>query len=510
EGADAAVAVPQHTDGIKFLSINGSVTAFAEYGDIRVHKMLGYLPGFLHPHPQNGLVIGLGMGITVRSLLETGLEQVDCVELNQGVVQAARDHFAAENNSALADPRLSIILDDGRSFLSMTEKKYDIITSNAVHARLSGNLYTQEFYELCRDHLTPDGILCQWTSTNWLTPTEFKSLITAFQQVFPHTSLWLVNAGHLLMIGTPTPLSIPAPLFAAHFNNAAIRDDLHRYGMGTPEMFLAHYVIDERKLPLFLKGAPVNSDNHPIAELSRVIDKMQIPEILLSLIQLKGDLSSHLSFADAQTPSERSEFTSSVVSYAKAEKYYLESTFAHNIYGEPLLALNMLTLALQEQPDDYRYHEEAAGLNLFLAQQPDVNPGEQDIYLDNTINHLEAMTSKVPDFSYDWNNLGYVYMNRQRLQEAETAFKRALSLSPENALPLNYLASVMGAKGEWAEAERLLKQAIKAYPEEIESAYRLALVYERLQRRGDAKALYQQIEETQPNYRDVGKRLQNL
>ena len=46
EGADSTVAVPIDVTGIKKITINGSVTAYTDYADLRVHKMLAYLPSF--------------------------------------------------------------------------------------------------------------------------------------------------------------------------------------------------------------------------------------------------------------------------------------------------------------------------------------------------------------------------------------------------------------------------------------------------------------------------------
>jgi spermidine synthase len=508
EGPDAAIAVPQHSDGTKFLAINGSVTAFAEFGDIRVHKMLGCLPALLHEKPDTALVIGLGMGITARSLLATGIHQVDCVEINSGVVDACAGYFTDVNQSVLNDPRVNLIVDDGRSYLHMTKKKYDIITTNAVHARLSGNLYTREFYEICRQRLQPNGVMCQWTSTNWLTPKEFKSLITAFQSVFPHTSLWLVNAGHLLIIGIPNALQINMTALTTRMAEPQIQADLSSYSLGTPELLLAHFVMDEEILPTVLKKVPVNSDDRPYAELSRVVSKMQIPEIVLEFIHDKTNLSKRLSFTN-KTEDEKQSLMQQVANYSLAEKYYLEGAFAENMYNQPLLALNMLTQALQLQPNDYRYHEEAASVNLILAQQERLSEKERNIFLDNSIAHLEAMTIAVPDFAFDWNNLGYVYMNRGRLADAERAFRRAIELAPDNPMPRNYLASIVGGRGELAEAESLLKAAIHDYPDEVESYYRLGLVYELMKKPQDAHDAFMQAVSRDPSYRDAYQKLQN-
>ncbi|MBN1561948.1 fused MFS/spermidine synthase [candidate division KSB1 bacterium] len=506
EGADATIAVPQHNDGIKFLSINGSVTAFAEYGDIRVHKMLGYLPYFVHENPRNALVIGLGMGITARSLLLPGMQRVDCVEMNRGVIEAAAGYFAKENENVLAEERLNIIIDDGRSFLTMTTQKYDIITSNAVHARLSGGLYTKEFYQICKKRLNENGVMCQWTSTNWLTPLEFASLITAFHASFPHTSLWLVNAGHLLILGTPAPLALRASALQERFA-AKVQSDLYPYMLDTPAAFLAHFVTDERQLPTLIQNAPLNSDDKPLAEFSRVVSKMQIPQVLLSLIGVKHDLADRLF---DQEDFDIETMRDQVRQYNLAEKYYLQGVFAKNIYQEPLLALNMVTQALRLIPDDYRYHEEAASINLSIAQQNDLGQDALMTFLDNAIEHLTAMIERYPDSAFDWNNLGYTYMNRGLLGEAESAFTRALELAPENPLARIYRASIIAGRGDAATAEAELLRVIDYFPQELEAYYRLGLIYEFTNRFDKAIATFAELAARDGGYRDVAIRLQRL
>lgn len=509
EGADATVAVAQHNDGIKFLSINGSVTAFANYGDKRVHKMLGYLPYFVHENPKNALVIGLGMGITAQSLLLPEIEHVDCVEINRGVVDAAAGYFADENQNVLADDRLSLIIDDGRSFLGTTDKQYDIITSNAVHARLSGSLYTKEFYEICKERLTPNGVMCQWTSTNWLTPQEFASLITAFRASFPHTSLWLVNAGHLLIIGSPNALAFNVSNLEKKFLHPKVHDDLNAYMLDSPEALLAHFVADEKQIPSLVQNAPLNTDDLPIAEFSRVVSKMQIPQVLLGLIRVKHDLLDVLQF-DTQLVDEMTFLKERVRDYSLAEKYYLEGAFANNFYGEPLLALNMLTQAIDLVPDDYRYREEAASINLALTRQASMPEDQLIVHLDNAIAHLEVMVAENPNSAFDWNNLGFVYMNRGLLDKAEAAFTKAIELEPEYPLPRIYIASVYAGRGKAEAAEKELQTALKFFPHEPEAWYRLGILYLVTNRNDKAQKAFEKVVAIDPSYRDASLQLERL
>ncbi len=76
---------------------------------------------------------------------------VDVVELSQAVV-AGSDHFKHINFNLLERPNVTLHVDDGRNFLMMTRKKYDVITADIILPRHAGagSLYSREYYELVR------------------------------------------------------------------------------------------------------------------------------------------------------------------------------------------------------------------------------------------------------------------------------------------------------------------------------------------------------------------------
>ena len=111
--------------------------------------MLGYIPYMVHAHPKRAMVIGIGLGFTVESLIQPEIDTVDVAEISLGVIKSGLA-MNSWNNSVLKHPKVHKYLEDGRDFLFKTKARYDIITSNAVHPRLSNNIYTQDFYELCK------------------------------------------------------------------------------------------------------------------------------------------------------------------------------------------------------------------------------------------------------------------------------------------------------------------------------------------------------------------------
>jgi spermidine synthase len=126
DGPDGSVAVRQQADGTRSLVIDGKADA-STMGDMRTQRLLGHLPALLGPG-RRGLVIGLGSGVTLGSLLSYGFERVDVVELSRDVVHYA-PFFSADSRAPLADPRAHVVVQDARALLARPDARWDVITS---------------------------------------------------------------------------------------------------------------------------------------------------------------------------------------------------------------------------------------------------------------------------------------------------------------------------------------------------------------------------------------------
>jgi len=350
EGAGATVAVPQHPNRIKVLAINGAVTAMAEYYDLRVHKMLGYLPLLLHGNAQNALVIGLGMGVTAQSLIQPAINQVDCVEICPEVIGAAAKCFSYENHNVLEDSKLKVIIEDGRNHLFITDKKYDIITSNAVHVRHSGNLYTRDFYEICKRKLKDDGIMCQWLPTNWLSETEYQMLINSFFEVFPHTSLWYMNVSHTILLGTPGELQIDFESLAQRLQEEKTSRDLAEVDLDNPFAFLAQYVSNEDSLTKYAGQVPLNTDDRPYVEFSKVADRRPNWFTVQSIFKMKKDVRDILINA-GRTSDEAAQIKEKLNQYALSTEHTLRAAL-YSFYALDTESVRETYHALSVNPED--------------------------------------------------------------------------------------------------------------------------------------------------------------
>ena len=168
------------------LNPESNLSALDALHDLPTQVLFGQIPLLLAPKRDNVLVVGLGSGVTVGSVLQHPVREVECVELEDAVVKGSQ-FFDQENLRPLADPRLKLIVNDARNHLLVTEKKYDIIISEPSNPWIPGaaSLFTKEFFETSQKRLAPEGVFCQWIQLYQLQEEHFKTILQTFTAVLP-------------------------------------------------------------------------------------------------------------------------------------------------------------------------------------------------------------------------------------------------------------------------------------------------------------------------------------
>jgi spermidine synthase len=268
EGTDATVSVRERKNGAIVMAVDGKVDA-SNTGDMYTQMMIAHLPLLLHPDPKTAMVIGLGSGVTLSSAAQHELTQIDCVEIEPAVVEASK-FFDGVNRNVLDDPRVKLTVNDGRNYLAASSKKYDVIISEPSNLWLAGiaNLFSADFYKLCKQRLNPDGIMCQWSQIYYISPEDLKVVINTFKSVFPNTSIWFSTMGDILMLGSPEGFSIDYLKLEKHYNIDGVRNDLQRLNLLEPLSLMSCYLLDEDGIDKMTDGVRINSDNRPILEYS--------------------------------------------------------------------------------------------------------------------------------------------------------------------------------------------------------------------------------------------------
>jgi spermidine synthase len=235
-----------------------------------VTKLMAHLPLALVNDPHDILVICFGMGTTARSASRHEGIQVHVVEL-VGAVLRCFDCFHADAHEVLAQSNVHTAVDDGRNYLLMHPQEYDVITIDPpppLHSAGAVNLYTREFFQLCRDRLRPGGVLAMWIPPDSL--SEVKMITRSFLDVFEHVNGWAgpPPLSGILLLGSGRPLQHVREKVRQMYELPAVAADLREWGpeLDHPEKVLQLYLADKRELSRFVAGVPLITDDSPYTE----------------------------------------------------------------------------------------------------------------------------------------------------------------------------------------------------------------------------------------------------
>jgi len=90
---------------------------------------------------------------------------------------------------------------------------------------------------------------------------------------------------------------------------------------------------------------------------------------------------------------------------------------------------------------------------------------------------LEKVSNRSPFFSNVYVALGFAYAKINKLDKAESNFRIALELDPNNPFASRNLGGLFGKKGEHEEAIDLFINALLQHPDDMRTVYGLGLAY---------------------------------
>jgi spermidine synthase len=269
QGFYGQVTVSRTVVGELYLKHNGKTDASTNPSDNFAQFMVGHLPLLIHPKPERVINIGLGGGFTLAAITaHPEPREVALVELDPLVVEATDTWFADASRRALHDPRVRVVVDDGRSFVERGTDGFDVIVSEPPNIWVSGvsGLFTSEFYRAARARLRPGGILCQWLPLYELSEEDFATALATIGTQFKHLAAW-TNGSVALVIASaePLPLSRATPRQLA----PTVATDLQNVGVSPWQIdsFLAAPDLDAAAIARFQAAArDLSLDDRPVLE----------------------------------------------------------------------------------------------------------------------------------------------------------------------------------------------------------------------------------------------------
>jgi len=473
EGRVATVMVTESSTGVLSLKIDGKTDA-GTGGDMGPQLLAGHLPMLVHQNPEEVLLIGLGSGISLGAVEQHAeLKSIEAVEIEPVVVEAA-EYFFEANNEAMKDPRLEMIVGDGRNYTLMTDKKYDVITAEPSNPWMTGNanLFTKEQFELYKSKLKPGGLVLQWAHTYDLKVDDFKTILATFQAVFPHTTVWQsFDGADVFLIGTQEPLKIDLANWEKKVSEEAVKADLARVYLDDPLMLLSLAVLDEEGVRGFSESARFHTDNRPVLEFQSPKGIFLDPAItrggsfkaledhrasLFGLTEEVGDeqLKKRLgSYALSRRHIMQGEI---LFSEREPVKGMMEYEKALALIVDNVLAKKRLAETFFTQGKYYLTKNLYSKAEKSFIKAINWNPGEVEFY-------------KV---------LGNVYVGQNRAEEAIKVYEAALRIGLDDVLVHFQLGGLYGQKGLLGKAEQEYFKVLEVNEEDYLTYNNLAVIYD--------------------------------
>ncbi len=247
----------------------------------------------LHRAPDSVLVMCFGTGNTLGTVARFPGAAVDGVEIDRNVVSLA-SWFSRWNHDVADRNNVHMIIQDARSYIRWTDRKYDVITLEPMSPIQAGvnNLYSREFYEQSRARLNPGGLMMQWLPLHLVGPSDALAIIKTFQSVFPHTSVWNSFLTRIvLLVGSEEPTVLDRRHFDRQMQHPEIRSMARQIGVRDFEDFMDFYLAEGKALEPLMEGANIITDDRPLLEHSAATLipplKRETDETFLNLLRFR-------------------------------------------------------------------------------------------------------------------------------------------------------------------------------------------------------------------------------
>ena len=151
-------------------------------------------------------------------------------------------------------------------------------------------------------------------------------------------------------------------------------------------------------------------------------------------------------------------------------------------------AVTHLERAVAAQPAFTEAHLKLAQAHEALGQLEPAQRAYKEVIAQNPVHHPEA-----------WNNLGFLFIQQNHLQEADSLLSRAVALDPDLAVALINLGSVRMLNQDLASAIALFERGAEIDPANVAPLGNLGMIYAQQGRFDEARAMFQRVLALNPN-----------
>jgi spermidine synthase len=157
------------------------------------HEMMAHVPLMALARPKRVLIVGGGDGGVLREVLKhPSVVRATLCEIDQTVIDTARQHYPSIPAKAFDDPRTDVVIADGCRYVAETDERFDaIIVDSSEPIGPSAVLHTREFFQACRRALKRGGVLVTQNGLPFLVPHHLGGTTAVFASLFKRVAPYL-------------------------------------------------------------------------------------------------------------------------------------------------------------------------------------------------------------------------------------------------------------------------------------------------------------------------------
>ena len=466
-------------------------------------KMLGHFPVLLNSDAEKVLSVGFGSGESTACLALHKLQMVDCAEIAPEVVAVSLKFFRHINLGDKLDDQVNVIYMDAKNYIDLTDVKYDAIVNDCIHPRQfaeNASLYTREYFESARKHLSDKGLFMSWIPTHNVEPTSvLNSIFGTMMDVFPYVTVWYMTpnpALYFLVVGSQHPQYFSPKHIENELLKNGVRESLSLIDINNSMDVLSCYIGDQDDLRRCIKSFIINTDYSPFIEFTTDDLPAGSQTFMKFISDVRNDsVYKHIDWTGF-TEEEKSKWLSDYKQLYEASTYLLMSNGTDNYIerlkycmdGLRILPANPALLDVRERTekdllfictkmiDSGRANEALLTANDMLQIYPQSSAAwiirstaMQDLgEMQRAIDAGRMAVHLAPDSAGAHFHLGFVLFSVGRFEDAITEYKDALRLterplkfaSYNKAQMLNALVTAYAAAGRLPDAIAAAEKAL--------------------------------------------------
>ncbi len=268
DGSNATITVEKRG---KLVTLKANGKPEASSGADMATQILVALAPFLVRSTQTKMgnevvaMIGYGSGVTAGAALQWPLKELHVAEIEPAMFEAAR-FFDAVNHKPHEDKRMFVYAADGRNFLQLSPRKYDIIISEPSNPWIAGvaSLFTTEHFRMVKSRLKEGAVFAQWVQLYEINPENVRDIIATFSDVFPNAVAFssMPKGTDLILVASKDAFHIPPLGFKEAYENEITKAELTRAHVPAPMDFNGLLFWNNEELLSFAKGGVLNTDDN--------------------------------------------------------------------------------------------------------------------------------------------------------------------------------------------------------------------------------------------------------